>query len=73
MTSDETGGVPPEDPAARPVDRSAVVAGILFMVLGALFWADSVSGFDVELRYLWPLLLIGLGLAGLLSTRRESR
>lgn len=56
-----------------PMDRTAVVAGILFMVLGALFWADSVSGFELELRYLWPLILIALGLAGLLSTRRESR
>lgn len=73
MTNDQATGTPPAEPEAPQVDRTAVVAGILFMVLGALFWADSVSGFDVELSYLWPLLLIGLGLAGLLSTRRESR
>jgi hypothetical protein len=47
----------------------AIVAGILFIVLGVLFLLERVSGIDVDLRWVWPFLLIGLGIAGLVRSR----
>lgn len=73
----------PEDPTApsaagsgrrRSVDLTALVAGLVFLAFGLAVLADEaqVLSFDLELRWVWPLALIGLGLAGLLSgTRRR--
>jgi hypothetical protein len=47
----------------------AIVAGILFIVLGVLFLLERVSGIDLDLRWVWPFLLIGLGIAGLVRSR----
>ena len=47
----------------------ALVAGVLFIVLGALFLLDRASGINLDVRWIWPLLLIGLGVAGLVRSR----
>lgn len=47
----------------------ALVAGGLFIVLGVAFLVDQVSGSDLDVRWVWPLLLIGLGIAGLVRSR----
>jgi hypothetical protein len=47
----------------------ALVAGGLFIVLGLLFLVDRASGIDLNVRWIWPLLLIGLGVAGLVRSR----
>ena len=47
----------------------AVVAGVLFIVLGVLFLVDRTSGVNLDLRWVWPFLLIGLGIAGLVRSR----
>jgi hypothetical protein len=47
----------------------ALVAGALFIVLGALFLLDRASGINLDVRWVWPLLLIGLGVAGLVRSR----
>jgi len=47
----------------------ALVAGVLFIVLGGLFLADRAGGLDLDVRWVWPVLLIGLGLAGLVRSR----
>ncbi len=53
------------------LDATALIAGVLFLGLGALFLADRISSFDVEARWVWPALLIGLG-AALLAAGRSS-
>jgi len=47
----------------------AIVAGVLFIVLGVLFLLDRTSGLSLDLRWVWPFLLIGLGIAGLVRAR----
>jgi hypothetical protein len=47
----------------------ALVAGAVFIVLGVLFLLDRASGINLEVRWVWPLLLIGLGVAGLVRSR----
>ena len=47
----------------------AFVAGALFIVLGIMFLVDHVSGVNLDLRWVWPFLLIGLGIAGLVRSR----
>jgi hypothetical protein len=45
------------------------VAGFLFIALGMLFLLDRAGGIDLNVRWIWPLLLIGLGVAGLVRSR----
>ncbi|MBV8161048.1 MAG: hypothetical protein JO265_09010 [Acidimicrobiia bacterium] len=52
----------------RP-NPGALVAGALFIVLGVLFLVDRTSGIDLNVRWVWPALLIGLGIAGLVRSR----
>jgi len=47
----------------------ALVAGALFVVVGVLFLVGHLNGVDLNLRWLWPALLIGLGIAGLVRSR----
>lgn len=53
------------------LDRTSIVAGIVFIVLGMLFLLERAGVLDVQPAYVWPLLLIGLGVAVLLGGRRE--
>lgn len=48
-------------------DRGAVVAGLLFVVIGAGFFSDSIGVFRLNLVYVWPVTLIGLGASVLLG------
>lgn len=54
-------------------DATSFVAGIVFAVLGGLFLLESAAGVDVDLRWIAPVLLIGLGVAGLASALRSTR
>jgi hypothetical protein len=53
----------------------ALVAGALFIGLGVLFLVDAVGNVDLDVQWVWPILLIGLGVAGLVRARprREIR
>ncbi len=44
-------------------------AGILFIALGVVFLVDDAGGIDIDVRWVWPALLIGLGIAGLVRSR----
>lgn len=55
----------------RDLDRTSIVAGLVFIVLGVLFLLERAGVLDVQPAYVWPLLLIGLGVAVLLGGRRE--
>lgn len=51
------------------LDATSLIAGLLFVVLGGLFLYDRAGSFDLQVRWVWPALLIGLGLAFLASSR----
>jgi hypothetical protein len=47
----------------------ALVAGGLFIVVGVVFLVDHAADVDLNLQWIWPMLLIGLGIAGLVRAR----
>jgi len=53
----------------RDPNPGALVAGGLFIALGVLFLLDRTSGLNFDVRWVWPFLLIGLGIAGLVRSR----
>ena len=53
----------------RDPNPGALVAGGLFIVIGGLFLLDRASGINLDVRWIWPVLLIGLGVAGLVRSR----
>jgi hypothetical protein len=55
----------------RRPDRSAVVFGVLFVLVGVAFLLDRLDVWTIRARYLPPILLIALGLAVLLGARRS--
>jgi hypothetical protein len=52
----------------RP-NPGALVAGGLFIVVGVVFLIDQAAEVDLDLQWIWPVLLIGLGIAGLVRAR----
>jgi hypothetical protein len=61
--------------ASSGVNRTAMVAGLLFVVLGVLFLLDALDAINLRGAYVWPVALIVVGLAvlwgGLTSSRRR--
>jgi phage shock protein C len=65
-------GVVPQDDLdedALERRRGAAILGILFVVLGIFFLLDEVWP-DLSWQYIWPVALIGVGLAIVLRGRR---
>jgi hypothetical protein len=54
------------------LDVLALFAGLLFSGLGVLFALDAADVTTVEGRWVWPALLIGLGIGGLVASRPRS-
>ena len=54
------------------LDVLALFAGLLFAGLGVLFALEAAHVATVESRWVWPALLIGLGIGGLLASRPRS-
>ena len=54
-------------------NRTALVFGIFFIVVGVVFLLERLGIWDFEARYLAPLLLIALGVAVLLGGRSARR
>ncbi|MBV8387551.1 MAG: hypothetical protein JO155_12240 [Acidimicrobiia bacterium] len=46
----------------------AVVAGVLFIAIGVMSLIDH-AGVNFDAHWVWPFLLIGLGVAGLVRSR----
>ena len=57
----------------REVDHRSLIAGLLFTGLGVLFMIDQATDVRIDLRWVWPLFLIGLGVAGLATTALRHR
>ena len=53
------------------MNRSAFVAGAIFTILGVVFLLDRLDLWDIGGAYVWPLMLIVLGVLVLLSVRRR--
>ena len=51
------------------LDPLSLVGGLLFAGLGVLFLLDEVGAVTMHPRWVWPLVLIALGMAGLLASR----
>jgi hypothetical protein len=54
-------------------DATSFGAGVVFALLGLLFLADGLDAVNLDVRWVAPILLIGLGVAGLASTIRSAR
>lgn len=53
--------------------RTALVAGGLYIVLGALFLLERLGAIGLSARFVWPVVLIAVGVAVLLGARRGDR
>jgi hypothetical protein len=47
------------------VDPTSLVAGFVFVIIGAIYLVAALTDSDLDARWLLPVLLIGLGIAGL--------
>lgn len=54
------------------IDRGTLITGFLFIVIGALFLLDRLDVWTVRAVYIFPILLIGLGLAVLFGGRSRT-
>jgi hypothetical protein len=50
------------------LDLTSLVTGVVFVAVGAVFLTDLVVDIALDPRWLAPLVLIAVGLAGLLSS-----
>ena len=53
----------------REPNPGSIVAGLVFVGIGAAFLIARAGGSDLGVEWVWPVLLIGLGLAGLVRSR----
>jgi hypothetical protein len=56
----------------RGFDPGALGFGIFFIVAGVVFLLDRLGVLELRAAILWPLLLIVLGVALLLASRRRA-
>jgi hypothetical protein len=58
----------------QPINRGSIVAGVFFVLVGAAFLLQELDVWDLRAAYVFPVLLIALGVAVLLggTGRRES-
>jgi len=61
---------------ARESGRGHMIAGIILIVLGSIFLLDRLSWmvhwpYWLSFSYLWPLILVAIGVALLLRSREE--
>jgi hypothetical protein len=52
----------------HPLDVVSLVAGVLFAGLGVAFLLDALDAWSADITWVPSIVLIGLGLAGVLST-----
>ncbi|MGH2685978.1 MAG: hypothetical protein ACRDJP_10990 [Actinomycetota bacterium] len=51
------------------LDLTSLITGLLFTGLAAGFLADGFDWWNIRLEWVWPVLLIGLGVALLVPSR----
>lgn len=55
------------------LDAVSLTAGALFATVAVVTLLGQADLVDVQAKWLWPLVLIGLGLAGLIAALRPDR
>jgi uncharacterized membrane protein len=58
----------------QPINRGSIVAGAFFILVGVAFLLQELGLWDLKTVYVFPVLLIALGVAVILggTRRRES-
>jgi membrane-bound ClpP family serine protease len=51
----------------RSYNRAALVAGLIFVVLGVVFLLEQLDVFELRAAFVWPVVLIVIGVAVLLG------
>ena len=54
-------------------DRGTAIAGILFIGLGIVFLLDRLDVWTVRTRFIWPIVLIALGVAIIARSSQRAR
>jgi peptidoglycan/LPS O-acetylase OafA/YrhL len=54
------------------LDPTSLVAGLVFLSFALFFVIDGAGWADVDARWFGPLVLLGLGSAGLIAAARGS-
>ncbi|MGH2685559.1 MAG: LiaI-LiaF-like domain-containing protein [Actinomycetota bacterium] len=52
------------------MNRGAFLAGLVFTIIGVFFLLERLDVWEIRGAYVWPVLLIVLGLVVLLTARR---
>ena len=53
----------------RELNPASIVAGLVFVGIGTAYLVARAGGVDIDAQWVWPVLLIGLGIAGLVRSR----
>ena len=62
-----------EDPEIQLTFNSRSILGVLFAATGAAFLAESIGLIDFKRVYIWPMLLIAMGLSQLLGRSERQK
>jgi membrane protein DedA with SNARE-associated domain len=57
----------------REYHRGSVIWGLIFIVLGVLFLLDQLDVFDLQAAYIFPVVLIVIGVTFLISGAASRR
>lgn len=57
----------------HPVDFVSLVFGAFFIVVAGIFLSRDFDAFTVDVRWIWPAVLVVIGLAFLMPSRRKDR
>ena len=55
------------------LDLVSLVSGLVFVTVAVGFLTGGLESLSVQFKLVWPLLLIGLGIALLAGSRRRTR
>lgn len=55
----------------QPINRGSIIAGVFFILIGAAFLLQELDLWDLKAVYVFPVLLIALGVAVLLGGTRR--
>ncbi len=47
------------------LDWVSLIAGIVFLSLAVAYAASGVTGFELDVRIVWPVVLVALGAGGI--------
>jgi membrane protein DedA with SNARE-associated domain len=57
----------------RSYHRGSIIWGLIFIVLGVLFLLDQLDVFDLKAAYIFPVVLIVIGVTFLISGAASRR